>query len=121
MRIGELSRRTGISTRMLRYYEEQGLLTSERSTNGYRSYAEGDVERAATIGSLIQSGLTTRLVGIVLSQDSPETSWTPACDRIFADILTEELQALEDKLACLTRSRDAVRSYLAAAPGLSPR
>lgn len=31
MRIGELSKRTGVSPRSLRYYEEQGLLTSSRS------------------------------------------------------------------------------------------
>ncbi len=38
MKIGELSRRTGVPTRMLRYYEEQGLLRPERADNGYRSY-----------------------------------------------------------------------------------
>lgn len=36
MRIGELARTTGVSTRALRYYDEQGLLPAERLTNGYR-------------------------------------------------------------------------------------
>jgi MerR family regulatory protein len=36
LRIGELSRRTGVPTRMLRYYEEQDLLHPERDANGYR-------------------------------------------------------------------------------------
>jgi DNA-binding transcriptional MerR regulator len=40
MHIGELSERTNISRRLLRYYEEQGLIFSERSPNGYRSYDE---------------------------------------------------------------------------------
>jgi DNA-binding transcriptional MerR regulator len=34
MRVGELSRRTGVSARMLRYYEEQDLLHPERGSNG---------------------------------------------------------------------------------------
>ncbi|MCX5095152.1 MerR family DNA-binding transcriptional regulator [Streptomyces sp. NBC_00365] len=37
MRIGELSRRTGVPTRILRYYEEQGLLGPERAPNGLHS------------------------------------------------------------------------------------
>ena len=40
MKIGELSERTNVPTRMLRYYEEQGLLSSERRSNGYRDYPE---------------------------------------------------------------------------------
>ena len=39
MKIGELSRRTGVPPRMLRYYEQQGLLRPARGQNGYRCYA----------------------------------------------------------------------------------
>ena len=39
MQIGELSARTGASVRMLRYYEEQGLLEPRRTGSGYRDYA----------------------------------------------------------------------------------
>ena len=38
MRIGELAQRTGVTTRALRFYEDQGLLTARRSANGYRVY-----------------------------------------------------------------------------------
>ena len=40
MHIGELSVRTGVSRRALRYYEEQGLLLPQRQANGYRSYSD---------------------------------------------------------------------------------
>ena len=49
MRIGELSRRTGTATRLLRYYEEQGLLTPQREENGYREYGEHLVDRVLQI------------------------------------------------------------------------
>ena len=37
MRIGEVAERAGVSTRALRYYEEQGLLESDRTSSGQRS------------------------------------------------------------------------------------
>lgn len=112
MRIGELAKRTGISTRMLRYYEEQDLLSSQRAANGYREYVDADVERARTVASLISSGLTTDLVRIVLSMDERADEWTATCSRTFAERLTRELTSIDEKIACLTRSRAAVRGYL---------
>jgi DNA-binding transcriptional MerR regulator len=40
MRVGQLSQKTGVSVRMLRYYEQQGLLKPGRSQAGYRDYDE---------------------------------------------------------------------------------
>jgi DNA-binding transcriptional MerR regulator len=113
MKIGELSSRTGVPTRMLRYYEEQGLLVPGRARNGYRSYAEEDVARAQTIRSLIRSGLPTRLIAIVLEMEDPENdTWTSGCSRDFAEVLAGELTGLEERISCLTLSRDTVRDYL---------
>lgn len=117
MRIGELAERAGVSTRMLRYYEAQGLLRPERGPNGYRSFAEGDVERATTIANLIRSGLPTRLISIVLSAQDRPSDWTESCDAEFAAILRAELGALDDKISCLSRSRNAVSAYLERAAG----
>ncbi|WP_018546888.1 MerR family transcriptional regulator [Streptomyces sp. LaPpAH-108] len=59
MRIGELARATGTTTRALRYYEEHGLLRPERSANGYRSYGPDAVRVVENIRLLLASGLTT--------------------------------------------------------------
>ncbi len=58
MRIGELARRAGASTRSLRYYEQQGLITARRDTNGYRRYDETDLRVVREIRSLLAAGFT---------------------------------------------------------------
>ncbi|MFG2071404.1 DNA-binding transcriptional regulator, MerR family [Nonomuraea maritima] len=58
MRIGELAERTGVSTRSLRYYEEQGLLHSLRSSNGYRDYGEESVRLVSEIRALLGIGFS---------------------------------------------------------------
>jgi len=66
MRIGELASRTGVSVRSLRYYEEQGLLSSSRSASGQRHYTEGEVERVAFIQALYAAGLSSRTIAELL-------------------------------------------------------
>ncbi|QXJ23305.1 MerR family transcriptional regulator [Actinomadura graeca] len=58
MRIGELAARAGVSTRTLRYYEQQGLLPARRAANGYREYEESDLRLVSEIRSLLASGFT---------------------------------------------------------------
>lgn len=62
MRIGELSARTGVSLRSLRYYEQQGLLTPTRHTNGYREYSTFAEEQVRTIQFYLSLGLTTEQI-----------------------------------------------------------
>ncbi|WP_262848014.1 MerR family transcriptional regulator [Mumia quercus] len=113
MRVGQLAEATGVAARMLRYYEEQGLLTSHREPNGYRTYDDAAVERVRTVRSLIASGLPTRLVRIVLDVEAlADDERSPACSRAFAEMLHAERAALDDKIACLTKSRDTVTHYL---------
>lgn len=66
MRIGILSERTGTSRRSLRYYEEQGLINSTRSANGYRHYDEQLVDRVMQVRGLLDSGLSTRIIRQIL-------------------------------------------------------
>jgi DNA-binding transcriptional MerR regulator len=117
VKIGELAARTGVSARMLRYYEQQHLLRPERSANGYRSFAPSDVQRVQQVRALLDAGLPTRFVRAVLdmgleSDRQPVDGWTPTCTAIFADQLRAELDRLDERLRCLTLSQDAVRRYL---------
>lgn len=60
MKISELSRKTGVSLRSLRYYEEKELLNPTRLQSGYREYAESDVERVKIIQLYFSLGLTVK-------------------------------------------------------------
>ncbi|WAM19170.1 MerR family transcriptional regulator [Rhodococcus sp. JS3073] len=66
MRIGEVAERAGVSTRALRYYEEQGLLHAQRTTSGQRVYAESAVDRVRLIQQLYTAGLASRLIAVLL-------------------------------------------------------
>ncbi len=70
-----MAKRTNVSTRLLRYYEEQGLLTPGRTTNGYREYAEPLVDRVVQIRGLLDAGLPTRII----------ISWTMTRSATFSD------------------------------------
>lgn len=58
MRIGELARRAGVSTRTLRHYEALGLVTARRAANGYRDYGGAELRAVAEIRSLAELGFT---------------------------------------------------------------
>jgi DNA-binding transcriptional MerR regulator len=113
MKIGELSTRTGVPPRMLRYYEQQGLITPGRSDNGYRDYAESQVDRVQRVRSLIRTGVPTRLIAAVLDLEEPDNDWTESCSQEFADALAHELRTIEEKIACLQTSLGTISDYLA--------
>ena len=115
MRIGELAERTNVPTRLLRYYEEQGLLSPSRGTNGYRDYAERWVDRVVQIRGLLDAGVPTRIIRQILPcLDNPCTIHvTDADPTLLADLERHRAQ-MDSKIQCLTRNRDAISAYLAA-------
>lgn len=112
MKIGELATRAGVSPRLVRYYEQQGLLAPTRQANGYRAYDDEHVVRVSRIAGLVQAGLPTRLVKEVLELEDAAADERPSCPRTVADMLARELTGIEERIACLSRSRDTIRDYL---------
>ncbi|GAA3585928.1 MerR family transcriptional regulator [Kribbella ginsengisoli] len=103
MRIGELADRAGVSTRALRYYEEQGLLTSERTASGQRVYAEAAVERVQLIQQLFTAGLPSRTIVRLLpyidaGHATPESFELLAAERDRITTAMTELAAARDAL-----------------------
>ncbi|GAA3392389.1 MerR family transcriptional regulator [Cryptosporangium minutisporangium] len=116
MQIGELSRRTGVSVRSLRYYEEEGLLYSTRCANGYRRYDDEAVERVEQIRGMIESGLPTRIIRDILPFVEAPTALMPRvpCDRMLTQV-AEQREHLHRRIEILRRNRDALDAYLGAA------
>lgn len=113
MRIGELSDRTQTSRRLLRYYEEQDLISSERSANGYRQYDERLVDRVMQIRGLLDAGLPTRIIKQILPcLDKPRAIHFPDATAEMLAALERERDRMTERIDCLVRNRDAVASYI---------
>ena len=117
MRIGELALRTGVPTRLLRYYEEQGLLSPSRAPNGYRSYDEVLVGRVTQIRGLLDAGVPTRIIREILPclDDPCSIHVSDATPELIAD-LERHRDQMDSKIQCLARNRDAISTYLSAVP-----
>ncbi|MFF7356476.1 MULTISPECIES: MerR family transcriptional regulator [Streptomyces] len=117
MRIGELSRRTGVPTRLLRYYEEQDLLHPERADNGYRSYPESAVAAVGQIRGLLDSGLTTEMIRAIMPYLSGPGALHPPAECVTpqtAALLQGHIERIQSRIDCLSRNRDRLSAYLAA-------
>jgi DNA-binding transcriptional MerR regulator len=108
--IGELSARSGVSPRSLRYYEEQGLVTPERALNGYRRYAESDVVVVQTIRTMYEIGFSRDAVSAVLpcAIGAPEEV-DPVAVRTRVESMRDDLTARIDEL---TRTRALLVDFL---------
>jgi DNA-binding transcriptional MerR regulator len=113
MRIGELSKATGLSTRALRYYEEQDLLHSERRPNGYREYGPDSVHIVAFIHDLHLAGLSSEVIRHIMPcarQEHPQGDCSALVDRVRQ--VRDELASQERRIAKRRRTLDG---YLAGA------
>ncbi|MEV4253434.1 MerR family transcriptional regulator [Spirillospora sp. NPDC049652] len=116
MRIGELSRRTEVSERLLRYYEEQGLLHPTRLPSGYREYTDQDVEAVRRIRTLLAAGLTTATIATVLPclEGEPDRL-APTCPDLLADLRRERAR-ITAAIEALESSRTVLDTVIDAAP-----
>ncbi|GGJ80019.1 MerR family transcriptional regulator [Streptomyces camponoticapitis] len=103
MFIGELSRRTGVSPRGLRYYEEHGLLRPRRRASGYREFADSDVAVVRRIRVLLTAGLNTDLIrGVLPCMADKGAILAPTCD--------EMTQGLRGERERMSRSIEQLQS-----------
>ncbi|MFI9402681.1 MerR family transcriptional regulator [Nocardia sp. NPDC052316] len=114
MRIGELSRRTGVNAHQLRYYGAQGLLEADRNPNGYRDYDESAVLRVKQIRHLLGAGLSSEDIAYLLPCAVGENPELPGCPELLT-AMRARLQRLDDQMTKLAQARTALAEYITAA------
>lgn len=116
MRMGEMARRTGVSERLLRYYEEQGLLTPERLPSGYRVYREEDIDTVRRVRALLTAGLNTDTIAKVLPCVREEGErLVPVCSDLITR-LRRERERITRAIDDLEASRVMLDSVIDARP-----
>ena len=109
MRIGDVARATGVSPRALRYYEEQGLLSSTRSPSGQRVYAGDAVDRVHWIQALYAAGLGSKAITGLL----PCVYTGIATDEMISRLAAER-DRIGAQISDLTTTRDRLDAIIAA-------
>jgi MerR family transcriptional regulator, redox-sensitive transcriptional activator SoxR len=118
--IGEVARRSGVAASALRFYEERGLIASERAGSGHRRYPRSVLRRVAFIVFAQRIGLTLDEIGAELAKLPPgrvptrrdwsrlSNGWSARIDARIAEL--ERLKAgLTECIGCGCLSLDRCR------------
>ena len=98
--IGEVSRRSGVAASALRFYEERGLIASERAGAGHRRFPRPVLRRIAFIVFAQRIGLSLQEIGAELSKLPPDRAPTR---RDWARLSSGWTERIEDRIAELER------------------
>ncbi|MFF4692940.1 MerR family transcriptional regulator [Streptomyces sp. NPDC001307] len=106
VRIGEVARGAGVSVRAVRYYEQQGLLSAERSPSGQRLYRQDTVTLVRFFQQMFAAGLTSRRIAELLP--CWDTGHTDAEQRAMLRAERDRIQAKVDDLQAALDRLDEV-------------
>ena len=97
MRIGDVARIVGVSTRAIRHYHRIGLLPEPaRESNGYRSYTLDAVVLLLRIRRLVELGMSLDEIGDVLDEDERSRDLDEVIAELDAD-LARQAEAIEER------------------------
>lgn len=108
MNIGEVSDKSGLPPKTIRYYEDIGLVKPLRDPNGYRSFRESDMHKLAFLGR-------SRALGFTIEDCRNLLALWDDQDRASADvrgIAREHLEQIESKIADLEAIRDTLSNLV---------
>lgn len=107
--VGEVAARTGVAASALRFYEDHGLITSERNEGGHRRYHADVIRRVSFIRTAQRVGLSLAeirdaLATLPRARTPNRTDWARLADRWRP--------RLDDQIAVLQRLRDGLDSCI---------
>lgn len=110
MNIGQASKATGVSSKMIRYYESVGLIRpADRTDSNYRDFGEREVRELQFIRRARDLGFSVEEIGHLLSlwrdRDRPSREVKLIAERHVADLDARiaEMQAMADSLRTLAQ------------------
>jgi DNA-binding transcriptional MerR regulator len=110
LRIGQVSRQSGMSIDAIRYYEKEGLLKSPaRSAGGFRLYPPSAVDQLAFIRKAQEMGLTLKEIKKIMC--CGDKGLEPCCD-LTVDLFTAKIKQFEAKISELQRMKKKMKSVL---------
>ena len=98
--IGEVARRSGVAASALRFYEERGLIRSERAGSGHRRYPRSVLRRVAFVVFAQRIGLTLDEIGTELAKLPPDRAPTR---RDWSRLSSGWSARIDDRIAELQR------------------
>jgi DNA-binding transcriptional MerR regulator len=98
LKISELSKKTGVSIRSLRYYEQKRLLHPTRLKNGYREYDESDIEKVKTVQFFLELGLNTDEIYPVIACENFQEAKKKGCASSAVSLYSEKLETVREQI-----------------------
>lgn len=113
MNIGDVSARSGLPAKTIRYYEDIGLVTPLRDTNGYRAFREKELHKLAFLGRARSLGFTIEDCRALLALYEDDARASSDVKRIA----NEHLSLIEAKIADLNAMRNTLAHLIAECAG----
>lgn len=104
--VGELARATGLSVRVLRHWDEIGLVSPSRTTAGHRRYGPAEITRLYRALALRRTGLRLGQIVALLAERDPAPGATLRAHLADLDADLRRRRELRDRLAGAPNAMD---------------
>lgn len=106
MNIQSVETKTGLTKRMIRHYEEFGLISPQRGENGYREYTNQDVDSLLCIKAMREVGFSLNEIGSILKDGKTEETLR----RHLGNLLIHQQEEIRKQQARIQVIKNALRS-----------